>query len=114
MSDTPLTLHQLFLMYRTELGYSFIAAIVAVFRHWQLRHPFRDMVTSAVICAAFAFGMKSILEFFQIDGGAWGYLASVVLGYMGVETLLDYASEKIPFLRRSPRKDEELNDNGKA
>lgn len=94
------TLWQLFQLYRVELGYSFIAASVAVFRHWQLRHPFSDIVSGGAICAAVAFGMNNILSFFGIDHGTWGYLASVFLGYVGVETALDWASEKIPFLKK--------------
>lgn len=94
------TLWQLFQVYRVELGYSFVSAAVAVFRHWQLKHPFRDIVTGGALCAFVAFGMNHILSFFNIDHGTWGYLASVFLGYIGVETALDWASEKIPFLKK--------------
>lgn len=103
MSD-QVTLYQIFHTYRHELGFSFVAALVAVFRHWQLRHPFRDIVTSGVLCAAVAFGINTILEAFGISGGKWNYLASVLLGYVGVESVLDAVSEKLPFLGRVARK----------
>lgn len=103
----PVTLWQIFYMYRHELGFSFIAALVAVFRHWQMRHPFRDIVTSGILCASFAFGITTALEFFGLDGNKWGYLASVFLGYVGVESMLDALSEKLPFLGRTARGKEE-------
>lgn len=103
----PTTLWQVFYAYRHELGFSFIAALVAVFRHWQMRHPFRDIVTSGILCAAFAFGITTGLEFFGLDGNKWGYLASVFLGYVGVESMLDALSEKLPFLGRTARPKED-------
>lgn len=99
----PITLYQMFHLYRHELGFSFIAALVAVFRHWQMKHPFRDIVTSGFLCAAFAFGISTVLDYFGIEGQKWGYLASVFLGYVGVETALDAISEKLPFLGRVKR-----------
>lgn len=84
---------EIFTQYRTELGYSFIAAAVATARHWQKGDGFREIVTNGVIVAAIAFGMNTILAQFGIDEGKWGYLASVFLGYVGhkvfVKSFLD-------------------------
>lgn len=74
---------EIFATYRHELGYSFVAAMVAAARHWQLNDPFRVVATNGVIVAAIAFGMNTILGAFGINGEQWGYLASVFLGYVG-------------------------------
>ncbi|HCR1107377.1 TPA: phage holin family protein [Klebsiella aerogenes] len=87
-------------MYRNELGFSFIACVVAACRHWQQKHPFREICTNALLCAAVAFGANNLLELFGIDGSKWGYLASVAIGYMGLETTLGVISDRIPFIKR--------------
>lgn len=74
---------EFFSHYQNELGYSFVAAMVAAARHWQQQDPFRTIATNGVIVAAIAFGMNTILTAFGINGEQWGYLASVFLGYVG-------------------------------
>ena len=94
----PLDLHQLFLMYRHELGYSFVACIVAIARHWQQGDPFREIATNGVFVAVAAFGMNELLAAFGIDGGQWGYLASAWLGYVGVQALLAGLVDRLPII----------------
>ncbi len=99
MSEFPTSLYQIFSVYRKELGYSLVACIVAVTRHWQARDPFREIVTNGVLVAVVAFGIQNVLELFSIDTDKWGYLASVLLGYVGVTVLFEVIAEKIPFLK---------------
>lgn len=93
MTPEKNVLLELFATYRSEFGYSFIAAVVATARHWQKGDSFREIATNGIIVAAIAFGMNTILGQFGIDEGKWGYLASVFLGYVGhkvfVNSLLD-------------------------
>lgn len=103
MNNIP-PLQELFSIYRKELGYSFVACLIAVAKHWQRRDPFREIVTNGVICAAVAFGISNVLDFFNIDSGKWGYMASIFLGYVGVEVMLDLLAERIPFLKSINRK----------
>lgn len=96
----PIDWHELYMTYRIELGFSLIACVVAACRHWQQQHPFREICTNALLCAAVAFGANTLLELFGIDGKKWGYLASVAIGYMGLETTLAVISDRIPFIKR--------------
>lgn len=97
----PLDLFSLFNMYRRELGYSLVACLVAVARHWQQGDPFRELATNGVFVAVAAFGMNEILTVFGIDGGQWGYLASAWLGYVGVQALLDGVTARLPLPGRA-------------
>lgn len=94
----PFDLQQLFVMYRHELGYSFVACCVAVARHWQQGDPFREIVTNGALCALVAFGINNVLEYFTIDSAQWGYLASVFLGYVGVEAVMSGLADRLPFI----------------
>ena len=104
MASTPKmnnysSLHELFAMYRRDLGYSIVACIVALVRHWQARDPFRETFTNGILVAVVAFGMRTILDYFGIESDTWGYLASVLLGYVGVGALFDVIASRIPFLK---------------
>ena len=79
---------ELFTLYRKELGYGFVAAVVCMARAWQKGDPFRTVITNGAIVAMVAFGMKEILNLCDINEAKWGYLASVFLGYVGVEAFL--------------------------
>ncbi|WP_225760237.1 phage holin family protein [Leclercia sp. Marseille-Q4284] len=92
----PFDLQQLFISYRRELGYSFVACLVAMARHWQRGDPFREIATNGVFVAVAAFGMNEILSLFGINGGQWGYLASAWLGYVGVQTLITGITARLP------------------
>lgn len=94
----PMDLQQLFMLYRHELGYSFVACIVACAKHWQKGDGFREIVTNGVICALCAFGIETLLDAFGISGGQWGYLASVFVGYVGVQSLMEGIAGRLPFL----------------
>lgn len=104
------SLHELFSMYRRELGYSFISCLVAVARHWQARDPFREVVTNGLLCAVVAFGISNLLEYFGIDATKWGYMGSVLLGYVGVSVLFDVVASRIPFLKSATTAARSNND----
>lgn len=97
----PLDLAQIFHLYRRELGYSFIATLTAVVRHWQCRDPWREICFNGVLVAIVAFGLEGMMSFYGIDSGKWGYLVAVWLGYVGVAGFIDGISARIPFLTSS-------------
>ncbi|MGV2814597.1 phage holin family protein [Enterobacter cancerogenus] len=88
-------IHLFFMHYRHELGYSVIACIVAVTRHWQNGDSFRNIATNGIYVTVAAFGMNEILTLFDIDGSQWSYLASAWLGYVGVQGLLKDIRRKL-------------------
>lgn len=99
------SLREIFFLYRHELGYSFVACCVAMLRHWQKGDPFREIFTNGLLCAFAAFGLKEIFHFFDMPMETSGYLASVLLGYVGVEVLLNALPFKIPMTRQAKRKE---------
>lgn len=91
---------EFFALYRHELGYSFVAALVAAARSYQQEDSFRFVITNAMIVAAIAFGMSTILEAFGINSGKWGYLASVFLGYVGHKVFITHLLDRLTIPRK--------------
>lgn len=104
MKDEFCGLSTLFQLYRHELGYSFVACIVAIVRHWQTGDKWREIASNAVLVALVAFGVQNILDFFGIDSSQWAYLASVWIGYVGVEGLIAGIGERLPVIAKGKGK----------
>jgi hypothetical protein len=103
-----MTLIQLFEFYRRDLGYGAVAAFVCVLRSVQLKHTFRNSCVNASIVAIVAFGMANLLELFYLEPNKYGYLASVFLGYLGVDTLLGVLADRFPLVSKFRNKDKSL------
>lgn len=98
MKNDPFTFSELFILYREQLGYSFVACAVALCRHWQLRDPFREVFSDALMCAFLAFGISSVLSYFGIDSKQWGYLTSIAVGYLGFKTIWQLITDRVPLI----------------
>ena len=98
MREDPVTFTELFMLYRQQFGYSFVACCIALCRHWQLRDSFREIFSDAIMCAFLAFGVSTALDYFGIESEKWGYLASLIIGYVGFKTIMKLITDRIPLI----------------
>lgn len=95
-----LTLWQLFLFYRHNIGLGSVSAAMCVMRHIQLKTDWRATFTSSVMCGLLAFGVdEGLTEVFGL-GGKSAYFIAIVIGYLGVDVIMD----RLDFLRATPKK----------
>lgn len=94
MSDTPQTLYQLFMAYRTNLGYGTVAAILAVLRLMHEQKPLRTWTFEAAVCAALAGGTDEILSAFGLPS-KWGYLTAVFIGVFGWRVVTNALKQRL-------------------
>lgn len=103
MSD-QYTLIRLFFHYRTNLGLGLASAIMCMLRHIQLKSDWRATFTSACMCGLLAFGIdEGLTKIFGL-GGTSSYIVAVLIGYIGVESILS----RLDFLRK---KEDETHGN---
>lgn len=72
--------------HRSELGYGLIAGAIAWLRGRYNEKPFRRCFLDAMMCAAIAFAVRDLLEFFKLTTDL-AYISSVIIGYLGTDYL---------------------------
>lgn len=97
MSDVPNNLSQLFQIYHRELGYGFIAAMLAVFRHVHEATPIRQWFFDASICCFLAAGADQIIRLMSLPEDM-GYFAAIFIGVFGYKVVWNVLRLKVPIL----------------
>lgn len=93
--------------HRLELGYGAIAGIIAWLRGRYNEKPWRRCFLDALMCAAIAFAVRDVLDFFGLSTDL-AYLSSVIIGYLGTDYLSSLFKWKV-----TGRPIEEGKDNDK-
>lgn len=91
-------------LYRRELGYAGMAAVVCALRHIQKRDEWRNVVISAILCGALALCIDYLMGLVGISGGRAGLFFAFVLGYIGVDSMLVLFNDKFPLLKGNKEK----------
>lgn len=90
-----MTLTQLFLHYRNNLGLGFVSAMMCVLRHLQQKDNWRSTVISALMCALVSFFIEDIITVYFGLSDKLTYAVAILIGYIGVDVLMNH----LDFLR---------------
>lgn len=97
MSDMPTTLSNLFQLYREELGYGFMATLLALLRHLHEGTPLRKWFFDSAICGFLAMGADQIMKWMEMPQEA-GYFAAIFIGVFGYRVVMNILQVKIPII----------------
>ncbi|URC22393.1 antiholin protein [Serratia phage vB_SmaM-Susuwatari] len=93
----PTSLWQMFMLYRKELGFSALAATIAVLCSWHRRERGREIFFNGIMAGIVGMFIEDLINVFGLSPKAATF-ACIMVGYIGATAIMDKVSEKFPIL----------------
>ncbi|MCS5737319.1 phage holin family protein [Herbiconiux daphne] len=85
---------QFFHMYRNQLGYGLVAAVINALVHWKRKDTARDSFVDVIFCGAIGWGVDGFLRSHGMNPEG-AVMAAAMIGYIGAQGISEFLKAKL-------------------